>query len=117
MATAVHSTRRVSATIDTGTCGIRPIPGLLPGDTPTRDVYNGNNQISGNSYDGAGNLLTVNGNTAKYDAENRLVQVTEARRDGDTGLRWHGAAGEHAPNPRGRCCCGPKSRALGVRKN
>ncbi len=46
------------------------------GNTPTSNVYNGNNQISGSSYDGAGNQTTVNGNTVAYDGENRVASVT-----------------------------------------
>jgi len=42
------------------------------GSTPTTNVYNsGTNRDGRWSYDGAGNLLSVNGNTATYDAENR----------------------------------------------
>ncbi|MBV9765330.1 MAG: hypothetical protein JOZ48_10835 [Acidobacteriaceae bacterium] len=39
--------------------------------------FNGDNQIIGSSYDAAGNQLTVNGNTATYDAESRLISVYE----------------------------------------
>ncbi len=52
---------------------------ILTGNTPTsQSQFTSNNQIAGNAYDAAGNLLSVNGNTANYDAENQLVQVTEA---------------------------------------
>jgi YD repeat-containing protein len=51
----------------------------LAGNTPTSNVYNpANNQISGQAYDAAGNQLSANGNTASYDAENRIVSITEA---------------------------------------
>jgi hypothetical protein len=42
-----------------------PSSGGLPvsGNTPTTNVYNGNNQIGGASYDAAGNQTVVNGNT------------------------------------------------------
>ena len=65
-----------------GTCGCRAAGNtgvILAGNTPTsQSQFTSNNQIAGNAYDAAGNLLSVNGNTANYDAENRLVQVTEA---------------------------------------
>jgi RHS repeat-associated protein len=52
---------------------------ILAGNTPTsQSQFTSNNQIAGNAYDAACNLLSVNGNTANYDAENQLVQVTEA---------------------------------------
>ncbi len=46
------------------------------GNTPTSNVYNSNNQISGSSYDGAGNQTSVNGNSVAYDGENRVASVT-----------------------------------------
>ncbi|MBV9765332.1 MAG: hypothetical protein JOZ48_10845 [Acidobacteriaceae bacterium] len=49
----------------------------LAGNTPTSNVYNSSNQMGGASYDGAGNQVSVNGNTATYDAENRLISVYE----------------------------------------
>src|SRR5690242_15821587 len=49
----------------------------LAGNTPTSNVYNGNNQIIGVSYDAAGNQLVVNSNTLTYDAENRQISATE----------------------------------------
>jgi RHS repeat-associated protein len=49
----------------------------LAGNTPTWNVYNGHNQISGISYDAAGNQLVANGDTLSYDAENRMVSATE----------------------------------------
>lgn len=49
----------------------------LAGNTPTANVYNGNNQISGTNYDAAGNLLIANGDTLTYDAENRQTSATE----------------------------------------
>jgi YD repeat-containing protein len=57
----------------TGNSGV-----ALAGNTPTSNVFNAANQLPGNSYDAAGNLLRVNGNTASYDAENRLANVSEA---------------------------------------
>src|SRR5215469_3802896 len=50
--------------------------GPWSGSTPIADVYNGSNQIPGNTYDQAGNQLTVNGNTLSYDGENRLLLAT-----------------------------------------
>jgi RHS repeat-associated protein len=44
--------------------------------TPEANVFT-NNQISGSSYDAAGNQQAINGNNAAYDAENRLVSVSE----------------------------------------
>jgi hypothetical protein len=35
------------------------------------------NRISGVNYDAAGNQLAANGNTAAYDAETRVITVTE----------------------------------------
>jgi RHS repeat-associated protein len=49
----------------------------LAGNTPTSNVYSTANRISGSSYDASGNQLAVNGDTATYDAENRLSTVTE----------------------------------------
>lgn len=51
----------------------------LAGNTPTSNIYNAaNNQMNGQTYDAAGNQTSVNGNTALYDAENRLSSVSEA---------------------------------------
>jgi YD repeat-containing protein len=41
-------------------------------------MFTAANQISGNSYDAAGNQISVNGDTVSYDAENRAVQVVES---------------------------------------
>ena len=49
----------------------------LARNTPTSNVYNGNNRIIGASYDGAGNQTVVNGNALTYDAENRQTSATE----------------------------------------
>src|SRR5579884_1502465 len=49
----------------------------LAGNMPTANVYNGNNQINGASYDAAGNQLVANGDTLSYDAENRMISATE----------------------------------------
>jgi RHS repeat-associated protein len=45
---------------------------------PGSNVYNGKNQDTraGYNYDAAGNLLYLNGNSATYDAENRLTALT-----------------------------------------
>lgn len=48
----------------------------LPGNTPTSNVYS-SNRINGQSYDAAGNQLSVNGDTLNYDAENRMATATE----------------------------------------
>jgi len=47
------------------------------GTTPTTNVYtqNNKNQVNGQSYDLAGNLLNVNGLTASYNAENQLYSL------------------------------------------
>ena len=47
------------------------------GSTPTTNVYsqNNKNQVDGQSYDLAGNLLNVNGLTASYNAENQLYSL------------------------------------------
>ncbi len=47
------------------------------GNTPTANVYNSNNQTTGASYDNAGNLLSVNDFTLRYDAENRQTSAAE----------------------------------------
>ena len=59
-----------------------PIPpsiGHFPGatgNTPSTDVYSTtNNQNSSWSYDGAGNLKTINGNTASYNLENEMSSL------------------------------------------
>ena len=58
----------------TGNSGI-----AVAGTTPTANVYNANsNRVNTMAYDGAGNQTVVNGNSASYDGENRLVTVTEA---------------------------------------
>src|SRR5581483_12173236 len=51
----------------------------LAGNTPTSNVFtNGKNQINnGTTYDGAGNQISVNGNTLTYDAEERQTAATE----------------------------------------
>lgn len=54
----------------------------LSGTTPTSDVFNGANRINGGNYDAAGNQTLVNGDTMAYDAENRLVSVTEPAASG-----------------------------------
>jgi RHS repeat-associated protein len=56
----------------TGNSGV-----LLAGNTPTSDIFNGNNQINSATYDAAGNNLTVNGDTLAYDAENMMKSATE----------------------------------------
>ncbi len=48
------------------------------GNTPTSNVFTAKNQISGSSYDAAGNQTAVNGNTQTYDAENRQAAVSFA---------------------------------------
>ena len=47
------------------------------GSTPTTNVYsqNAKNQVNGQTYDLAGNLLNVNGLTANYNAENQLYSL------------------------------------------
>ncbi len=46
--------------------------------TPTSNTYNSStNRDSRWSYDAAGNLMTVNGNTAAFDAENRMISLHE----------------------------------------
>jgi RHS repeat-associated protein len=50
----------------------------LAGNTPTSNVYTASNRISGSNYDASGNQFAVNGDTATYDAENRLTTVTES---------------------------------------
>jgi RHS repeat-associated protein len=56
----------------TGSSGV-----ALAGNTPTSNVYNGNNQMAGTSYDVAGNQVTVNGDVLAYDAENRVALAME----------------------------------------
>ncbi len=48
------------------------------GNTPQSNVFTAKNQISGSSYDAAGNQTAVNGNTQTYDAENRQATVSFA---------------------------------------
>jgi YD repeat-containing protein len=54
--------------------------GGLPGSglTPTTNVYNAANQMGATSYDGAGNQTQFGANALVYDAENHVVQATEA---------------------------------------
>ncbi|MGH9618542.1 MAG: RHS repeat-associated core domain-containing protein [Bryobacteraceae bacterium] len=47
----------------------------ISGNMPTMDMFNSKNQVSYFSYDAAGNLLSVNGDTAAYDAENRMTSA------------------------------------------
>jgi RHS repeat-associated protein len=49
----------------------------LAGNTPTSNVYTGANRINGQSYDAAGNMLAVNGDTVAYDAESRQISAVE----------------------------------------
>lgn len=49
----------------------------LAGNTPTANVYTAANQISGSSYDLAGNQTVANGNTLAYDAEDRQISETD----------------------------------------
>ena len=72
----------------TGASGT-PISGLMP----TANVYNGNNQITGNSYDGAGNLTGLGTYTLVYDAENRLTQATDAPSMGGGSVQYFYDAG------------------------
>ena len=72
----------------TGASGT-PISGLMP----TANVYNGNNQITGNSYDGAGNLTGLGTYTLVYDAENRLTQATDAPSAGGGSVQYFYDAG------------------------
>ena len=67
----------------TGASGT-PISGLMP----TANVYNGNNQITGNAYDGAGNLTALGTYTLVYDAENRLTQATDAPSAGGGSVQY-----------------------------
>lgn len=50
----------------------------LSGNTPTSNVFTGANQMTGASYDAAGNQTVVNGDTLAYDAESRMTQATES---------------------------------------
>ena len=59
--------------------------GPWSGSTPVGNVFNGANQMGGQSYDAAGNQLVVNGNSAAYDAENRMTSVRSSR---DAPKRW-----------------------------
>src|SRR6185437_8117882 len=62
-------------------------PGLPPnGSAPTAtycsqnssSLFNSANQMAGNSYDAAGNLVSVTGSALTYDAENRLTSATQS---------------------------------------
>jgi YD repeat-containing protein len=44
---------------------------------PPTESFNSNNQITGLSYDQAGNQLSVNGNTVAYDFENHVTSETD----------------------------------------
>jgi RHS repeat-associated protein len=44
---------------------------------PTSNVFNSANQITGESYDGAGNQTAIGPYTLQYDAENRLIQASQ----------------------------------------
>jgi RHS repeat-associated protein len=52
------------------------VPGS--GLTPTSNIFNGSNQMSGMSYDAAGNKTVFGADTLPYDAENHLTQVTQS---------------------------------------
>jgi RHS repeat-associated protein len=56
----------------TGSSGV-----ALAGNTPTSNVYNGNNQMAGTGYDAGGNQVTVNGDVLAYDAENHVALAME----------------------------------------
>ena len=50
--------------------------GIPPaGNTPTSYVFNANNQITGASYDQAGNSTVINGNAAGYDFEGNQISI------------------------------------------
>ena len=62
-------------------------PGLPPnGSAPaatycsqnSSSLFNSANQMAGNSYDAAGNLVSVTGSALTYDAENRLTSATQS---------------------------------------
>ena len=67
----------------------------LAGNTPVSNVYaaTGRNQISGASYDAAGNQLSVNGDTMVYDAEDRRVSATDGMTHGVENY-FYGGAGQ-----------------------
>ena len=69
-------------------------PGLPPnGSTPaatycsqnSSSLFNGANQIAGNSYDAAGNLLSLAGSDFTYDAENRITGASQS----GIGIRYY----------------------------
>lgn len=62
-----------------GNTWVNQASGITPtGNTPVADVYNAaNNQIVGSSYDAAGNQTSVNGDKLTYDAETRLITITD----------------------------------------
>jgi YD repeat-containing protein len=67
----------------------------LAGNTPTSDVFNTQNRITGTSYDAAGNQVVVNGDTAVYDAETRQVSLTEPPSlGGGTENYWYDGLGQ-----------------------
>jgi YD repeat-containing protein len=61
-------------------------------NTPTTNVYNSATNRDGRlTYDSAGNLTTVNGNTATYNAENQLSSLTAT--NGATETLYYDALG------------------------
>jgi RHS repeat-associated protein len=65
---------------------------LLSGSTPIPNIFSCN-RMNNQSYDAAGNQTSLNGKRAVYDAENRLVTVTEqpAFGGGTESLSYDGA--------------------------
>ena len=60
------------------------------GNTPSTDAYSAtNNQNSSWSYDGAGNLKTINGNAASYNLENEMTSIATSGAQGRHPDRQH----------------------------
>jgi len=91
----------------------------VAGNTPRSNVFNGNNQMTGVSYDAAGNQLTVNGDVLAYDAENRVALAVEPQTLGGAAekllLQWSRAKDRKMGAQRRNVVCVRCVRAIGVR--
>ncbi len=76
---------RLQSATDTEGLSANQAPQSVNGSNP----FTGANQVSGGSYDAAGNQLAVGGNGLVYDGENRVSQITESPALGGAQLTYY----------------------------